>query len=463
MWKNKSSLTTKILGAFLLFSVLILGFLWAFQVLFLDSFYKNEKTYDIQQVGNYIKTIQNKDNFDELIENVSFDKEVCIEITDSDNQLYVTNFFGKGCMMDGEKKLSYLKDFITSDVKEKTYSIHNPRFNNETLLYAIKLDQNRYAFINTSLQPIDSTAYILRKQLVLVTIVVLCLSFIISYFISNYLSKPIVDISRQASRLAEGDFKGEFKSNSNISEIQELSDTLNYAREELGKTDELRRDLVANVSHDLKTPLTMIKAYAEMAMDLHRKKPQKQKEDLEIIVSETDRLSLLVGDILDLSKMESSIEELNIEEFDLVLLVDEILKRYQMYQELENYHFIFNHKDSSVLIHADKKKMEQVIYNLINNAINYTGEDNTVTISILQKDLIRVEVSDTGKGIKEEDIPYIWDRYYKNKKKHKRNLIGTGLGLSIVKSILEAHHYTYGVNSKIDHGSTFYFEIKKED
>ena len=130
-------------------------------------------------------------------------------------------------------------------------------------------------------------------------------------------------------------------------------------------------------------------------------------------------------------------------------------------QEQEKYKFIFIHEDSEILIKADKKKISQVIYNLVNNAINYTGDDNLVTIKIIKDKDILVEIIDTGKGIKEEDIPYIWDKYYKNQKKHKRNLIGTGLGLSIVKNILEKHHYEYGVISKEDIGTTFYFKIKK--
>ena len=118
--------------------------------------------------------------------------------------------------------------------------------------------------------------------------------------------------------------------------------------------------------------------------------------------------------------------------------------------------------DKSIFIEADKKKIEQVIYNLINNAINYTGSDNLVEIKITNKENILVEIIDTGKGIKKEDINHIWDKYYKNNKKHKRNLIGTGLGLSIVKNILEEHNYQYGVLSEKDKGSTFYFIINKK-
>ena len=161
--------------------------------------------------------------------------------------------------------------------------------------------------------------------------------------------------------------------------------------------------------------------------------------------------------------MQSNIENLNIEEFDLISLSEEILKKYNLYQETENYKFIFNHNEEKIKIAADKKKIQQVIYNLLNNAINYTGEDNTVTLNINKnKDKILVEIIDTGKGIKEEDIPYIWDKYYKNKKKHKRNLIGTGLGLSIVKNILEMHNYKYGVKTKQNEGTNFYFEINEK-
>lgn len=460
---KKNNLNNQILKYFLIFSISILAFLWAFQVLFLSSFYKNEKTNEIKNVAEKIKENQNKNNFDQIINDLSFDKEVCISITNDEQSLYETSFFGKGCMREERDKLLYMNDFINSNKESKSYEIVNKHFNSDTLLYAVKLDNSKYAFINTSIDPIDSTTKILEKQLIIVTIIVLLLSIIVSYFISKHLSSPIINLNSQAKNIAKGDFSKEFDDKSNILELNELSTTLNYARKELERTEELRRDLMANVSHDLKTPLTMIKAYAEMAIDLHSKNKKKQKEDIEIITSETDRLSLLVEDILELSKMQSNIENLNIEEFDLISLSEEILKKYNLYQETENYKFIFNHNEEIIKIDADKKKIQQVIYNLLNNAINYTGEDNTVTLNINKnKDKILVEIIDTGKGIKEEDIPYIWDKYYKNKKKHKRNLIGTGLGLSIVKNILEMHNYKYGVKTKQNEGTNFYFEINEK-
>ena len=461
MLKKKNSLNLQILSYFLIFSILLLGFLWLFQVTFLDSFYKLEKSKEIKYVAEKIKKNQKSDNLQEVIDNLSFENEVCIEITDKEEYLYQTQFFGKGCIREGRDKTKYIQMFIDSELNEEQFLIENRMFNSETLFHAIKLDDNKYAFINTSIEPIDSTAKIIQKQLVIVTIIVLLLSIILSFYISKHLSKPIIKINNQAKNLSKGNFDIEFDDSSNIEEISELAKTLNYTKNELAKTEELRRDLMANVSHDLKTPLTMIKAYAEMSTDIHANNKEKQQEDMQTIINEVDRLTILVTDILDLSRMQSNIDTLNIEEFDLVSLVEDILKRYSLLQETENYKFIFKHNKKKILINADKKKIEQVLYNLINNAINYTGEDNTVTINIEDKDYIKVEIIDTGKGINEEDLPYIWDRYYKNKKKHKRNLVGTGLGLSIVKNILEAHKYEYGVKTKKDHGTTFYFIINK--
>ena len=457
-----NSLNIHIWKYFLLFSFITLSFLWVFQGLFLDSYYKYGKINDIKKVADVVKVYQNSRNFSTVVNAASLDRSVCVEVIDRYyGTLYTSSFLGKGCFTGKEKNTKYKYDFISSQLDHRTYELINPEFNNETLVYAVKLNGGRYAFINTSVEPIDSTISLLRGQLVVITIIVLLLSFVLSYFISNLISSPIVKINKSAKRLAKGEFDVEFDIDSKISELNELSRTLNYTKDELSKTEELRRDLMANVSHDLKTPLTMIKAYAEMGRDLHKDNKKKREKDMDTIIEEVDRLTILVNDILDLSKMQSNIDNTELIEFNIVDLINDIINRYSVYSELEDYKFIFNHDQEVILIKADYKKMEQVIYNLINNAINYTGEDNTVIINVKVDDVIRVEIIDSGKGIKEEDIPYIWDKYYKNSKKHKRNLIGTGLGLSIVKNILELHNYKYGVLSN-EEGTTFYFEIKKE-
>lgn len=459
---KKNSLIITIWKYFLIFSIFILVFLWITQVLFFSKYYRYSKLQDIKSVADTIQNNKSNSNLKSIINEISLQKEICIEILDDGAlPLFTSAYRGKGCLIGTIENAYFKANFINSDKASDSYELVNKEFNNDIMMYAIKLSDEEYAFINTSIEPIESITYIIRRQLIIISIIIFILSFAISYYISKYISKPIINISKSSKLI--GKEKINFNTNSNILELDELATSLNYTNEELLKTDELRRDLMANVSHDLKTPLTMIKAYAEACCDIHKNKPDKQKEDMDTIVSEVERLTTLVEDILVLSRMQSNIEELDLDEFDLVELIDNVLDTYKYLTEVENYNFKFIHKKKHVLINADKEKIKQVIYNLVNNAINYTGEDNSVKVRLLdQNDIIRVEITDTGKGIKDEDIPFIWDKYYKNKKKHKRNLVGTGLGLSIVKEILEVHGYSYGVNTKIDKGTTFYFEIKKE-
>ncbi len=466
MMKNnlkKNSLTVQIWTYLLLFSVIILAFLWFFQVIFLKTYYKSVKKREIKQVARTLIKNKENQNLPEMIDNIAYDKSICLEIIDHTLlSLEATSILSSGCLINYQKDFSYKKDFILSNQKDKTYYFQNPRFKNDILVYAVKLDKNIYAFINTSLDPIDSTTSILKNQLIYVTILVLILEIVITYFISRHISNPIIRINQAAKKMASGKYDAVFSVKEDIQEINELIETLNYTNKELKKTDELRRDLMANVSHDLKTPLTMIKAYAEMARDLNHKNIKKRTQNLNVIIEEVDRLTILVNDILTLSKMQAETDALIYEYFDLIELIKNILKRYEVLVTLEDYIFKFNYEANKIIIYADKKKIEQVIYNLINNAIHYSGEDKTIEIEVHIKNEIRVEIIDHGEGILEKDIHKIWDKYYKNEKKHKRNIVGTGLGLSIVKSILESHHYVYGVYSILNNGSTFYFEIPLE-
>lgn len=419
---------------------------------------------EMSHIADRIVSSYNSEDAVSVLDQISYERGVCVEIVTTDETSYSSNGIDRGCTLNEKNNIEtvlYKRKFIRSGEKKVQYIYTNPIFHNKTILYGVKLESDTYAFIMASLEPLGATTSILASQLVYVTIGVLLLSFVIAYFISKNISKPIVQMSRSAKRMGNGILNVHFDTNSSIEEINELAVTLNKMNAELVKTDELRRDLMANVSHDLKTPLTMIKAYAEMVRDLDQQK-EKRDTHLNVIIEEADRLNVLVNDILNLSKLQSNIEELNMEEFDLTECINTILKRYDILREKEGYQFIFK-QTKPLMIQADRAKMEQVIYNLINNAINYTGKDNKVTIKVKEsKDSIRVQIIDTGKGIKEEDLDVIWDRYYKSSKKHKRNAFGTGLGLSIVKNVLEHHHFNYGVTSKINKGTTFFFDVPKQ-
>lgn len=452
--KFNSSLKVNVWSYLVIFTFILMITLWALQVIFIDTFYEYSKSLQIKDTANKIVNSYTTDKT--YLDKLSFDKDVCIEIVENRKTIYSSNNYTKGCIANSNE---YINDFFFNNYSKHRYIITNPRFNNKTLIYAAKINDETVVFVNASLEPLDNTVGILSKQLIMVSIGVIVLAFIIGYFISKKISKPIEDMNEKAKKLANGNYNFSFDNDSKIYELDELAKTLNYAKNELEQTDELRRELLANISHDLKTPLTMIKGYAEMVKDVTYKDDIKRNEHLNTIIEESDRLNLLVEDILTLSKIQSNKDEIIKEEFDLCVLIKNIIKRYEIFKELEGYTFDLN-IPKTLKITADKKKIEQVIYNLINNAINYTGKDNKIIINVIQNESIKVEITDTGKGIKEEDIPYIWDKYYHSKKKHKRNLVGTGIGLSIVKSILESHNYEYGVESKLNKGTTFYFIIK---
>ncbi|MFQ8601435.1 MAG: sensor histidine kinase, partial [Oscillospiraceae bacterium] len=234
-------------------------------------------------------------------------------------------------------------------------------------------------------------------------------------------------------------------------------DTLNYAAEELSKVEGLRRELIANVSHDLRTPLTMISGYGEVMRDLPG---ENTPENVQIIIDEARRLTSLVNDMLDISKFQSGTQKLHRTRFNLTQAIRDTLGRYNKLTEKDGYAISFA-SDQEVYVHADELRISQVVYNFINNAITYTGPDKCIYLrQLVEGNSVKIEVRDTGEGIDPDKLQYIWDRYYKVDKAHKRAQIGTGLGLSIVKSILDLHGARYGVKSKTGEGSIFWFELQ---
>ncbi|MBP3920633.1 MAG: HAMP domain-containing histidine kinase [Bacilli bacterium] len=460
MKQRKSNLRYKIWLYLIVFSFSILIFLWLFQVIFLDSYYKWYKTKELIKTVDKIALGFNYENYEEILDTISYDKGVCIELVQDRKLVYLSNVYSKGCLASKTDSYNYKENFIKSNNISSRYTIENPKHNNKTLILAIKLNDTSHLFVSASLEPLDATVVILRNQLFYITLLIIFLSLIISYFIAKIISNPIIKMNKKAKLMANGDYNVKFDG-SDIEEINDLTNTLNYACSELNKTEDLRRELMANVSHDLKTPLTMIKAYAELIRDVTINNKKRTVESLNIIIEETDRLNLLVNDILDLSSIQAKSTKLKIEEFDLNQLIKSIINRYDIWVTNENYTIDYQN-NHSIMIKADKKRIEQVIYNLINNAINYTGNDKLVTIKVKEENnYIRVSIIDTGKGINENDLKYIWDKYYKVDKTHSRVQIGTGIGLSIVKNILINHGFNYGVNTKKNKGTEFYFDINK--
>jgi len=424
------------------------------------------KISETTRLASIITSQYGQDSFIDTIKNISYTNDLYIHIETSDG----TIVFSPADDIIG-RPYSYIKEMemVKQDLlKNKGLSssiiIPEASTGSNTLAYATYLHRekgsNVILYIFTPLFPVDSTVGILRDQLMYVTAISLIFAFIISFYLSHRISRPIKNITNSARELSKGNYRVKFQGG-HYSEIIALADTLTYTSLELEKTYLLQKDLIANVSHDLRTPLTMVKSYAEMIRDLSGDNPLKRNAHIKVIIDEADRLNLLVDDMLTLSKMQSGVVSIEKSNFDLVEAVQGLIDSYALFVENEGYQLIFD-SPSSIIINADKAKILQVFSNLLNNAVKYCGDDKQVIITLAENtDHIHCQVLDHGMGIPEDEVDNIWNRYYKASTNHVRSTTGSGLGLSIVKEILNQHASKYGVESHVGEGSLFWFELKK--
>lgn len=456
--------------SFMLFATIILVLLWLFQYVLLEAYYETMKCRDLDRAADKIKDSLNSDDYKSVVRDLALKNSLTIVVTDwscnvvcYENTLGSYSIFENDILSNFNRYLYSLRNRL-NDSGKNSISIKPNVSGNDDIQRIIHVTSEKndsgklyYIFIESSVEPIDATARIIKEQLTFITIILFELALIITVFLSNRITRPLTKLTESAEKFAKGDYDVRFDGNG-YAEVKQLSDVLNTAGEEISKVASLRHDLIANVSHDLRTPLTIIKSYAEMIRDLSGDNPEKREEHLGVIIDEADRLSGLVNNILELSKLENSERTLVPEKFSLHEKMEQVLSRYTLLNENDGYNITFE-KQEDVTCYCDIASIEQVLYNLINNAVNYSGEDKTVIIKQINKgDCVRIEIIDHGEGIDEKLLPQIFDRYYRAPKA-KRDVIGTGLGLSIVKTILHQHGFPFGVSSVVGKGSVFWFEM----
>ena len=466
--RRASGISWRLFGILVIFVVLTLLIIWLFQVVLLNDFYQDSKLDEFSDTDLQIfSKIDNEEEMKKTVFIRSVVTDTCIrlfKIVDGRAEEIVDSDVNTGCMLhhlDGE---SLHRMYDQASKNGGVYSKKISRPGNEdahisAIYTSIKTNEQGQTYIlmmDSELVPLDATVNTLQRQFGWIMCILIMGAMVVALIISKVICAPLEQMSRSARELAKGNYNDKFEGGG-YKEANELADALNYAAEELAKTDNLQKELVANISHDLRTPLTMIKGYSEVMRDIPG---ENTPENVQVIIDETERLSELVNDMLDLSKLRSGTRKPEMELFDLTETVREVLERYGKLTERDKYVISFE-ADENIKVVADRTMILQVIYNLVNNALNYTGEDKRVIIDqSVWDNKVRISVIDTGEGIAPEDIPYIWDRYYKVDKVHKRAKVGTGLGLSIVKGILESHGASYGVESKKGEGSNFWFELE---
>jgi two-component system phosphate regulon sensor histidine kinase PhoR len=231
---------------------------------------------------------------------------------------------------------------------------------------------------------------------------------------------------------------------------------------EIKKLEVMRKDFVANVSHELKTPVTSIKGFSETLLDGAMNNQDTLEAFLSIIYKESERMQSLIQDLLDFSKIEQQEFKLNIQDFDLYELINEVITMLDKKAKSKDIRLELQFQREELYIQGDHDRLKQVFINLISNAILYTPPRGYVIVSLFDYDkTVKIHVKDTGVGIKQEEIPRIFERFYRVDRARSRDSGGTGLGLAIVKHLVEAHHGNISVRSTLGKGSEFIIELHK--
>ena len=482
------SIRWKLIGYFLSFLIITFLIVGVFQILLLDIFFENVKKIELELTADALIPTLGRENLQIETSSHAVERSMSISIyhIQAEDAVLVAGANAGGAYkdlwMDSSLLSSLYKKALDNGGVYQTkmtfggyeviedhpwwqiFDSHNEK-NTSIPAKNIRLVHVRIAqtsndsyyilFLSTPLLPLNSTVETLKMQFIWIVGILVLAASIMVFLLYRKISKPLIQMNEAAKQLAMGRYDVPF-SGKGYRETRELADTLNYAAFELSKVDRLQKDLIANISHDLRTPLTMIRGYGEMMRDIPE---ENTPENMQLIIDETVRLSALVNDLLDLSKMQAGSIVPKCDLFDLNEVIHEVLGRYEAFTKRQGYRITWE-TQAPTFVFADRGMILQVLYNLINNAINYTGEDRTVTVTLTADEKkARVSIADTGEGIPQEQVPYIWERYYRVDKVHKRAMVGTGLGLSIVKEILDQHQFIYGVSSTLQKGSVFWFEL----
>ncbi|MDR3085098.1 MAG: HAMP domain-containing histidine kinase [Christensenellaceae bacterium] len=463
----------KIFGWLLAFCAVLLVLLWLFQIVFLDSIYRLVKIAEVHSAMNALSGRLGDEDLSALAESLYESRGVSVVVLSPDGTVALTQgafprqrelsrelsrLYSLTAQHGGEY-FEYPSQELSSHPPANT-PFGQPRGQQE--IYHCRLVDGSLLVLFAMISPVDATVSTLKIELYFISCALLLFSLLLAFLIARHVARPIVSIHLSAQRLARGEYDTVFSARG-YREIRELSDMLNAAARELSTVDGLRRTLVANVSHDLRTPLTLIAGYAEAMRDLPG---ENTAENAQIIVDEANRLSRLVSDVLDLSKLQAGALEPRLAPFALTQCLRGIVARLSEFTRAEGYGIALE-ADEEIAIAADESLVSQALYNLLINAIHFTGDDKMVVVrQIAQSGFVTVEVADSGPGISPGELPHIWERYHRGESKRGRPkgagvAPGTGLGLAIVKSIVDLHGGQCGVRSAPDKGSVFWVQFKR--
>lgn len=465
---------------------------WFLNSTFLESFYTvNKENALLEGFHTIDKAVINdtfeSDEFDIAFERICSNGNISILVLSPDAQVLrssagnsekLKNQFYGALYESSNKHASEVIKTTDNYIIEKQ---QDSRLEADYLVLWGTLEDGNLVLMRTALASIKESVMIANEFLAYVAVMATVCCAILAIFVSRRITGPILQLTKISKRMAELDFDAKYKPNKRQNEVDELGEHMNMlsatlettiselksANNELKKDiekkeeiDRMRKEFLSNVSHELKTPLALIQGYAEGLQECINDDEESRDFYCEVIMDEADKMNQMVKKLLTLNQLEFGNDTLTMERFDLTELVKGVVTSSGIL--LKQKDITVTYPEESVYVWADEFKVEEVMTNYLSNAINHADFEKHIEVTYEKKeDSVRVYVFNTGNPIPEEDLPNIWDKFYKVDKARTREYGGSGIGLSIVKAIMESHHRECGAKNR-ENGVEFWFELDRD-
>ena len=406
---------------------------------------------------------------------------ISIAVIDSEYNVVYTNVREKQMMV--VQLFGYLYDKNHQEVLEKTDSYDicksvDPQNNTEYLTMWGNFDNGDIFIMRSPLESIRSAVTIFNRFIGVVGGCVILVSVLLAWYFSKRITEPIKELATLSQKMADLDFDAKYTSGGSneigvlgenfnrmserleqtISNLKEANYKLQKDIEQKEKRENMRSEFLGNVSHELKTPIALIQGYAEGLKEGVNDDPESREFYCEVIMDEAGKMNRMVKNLLALNQLEFGEDDVQFERFDITSLISGVLQSLDILIEQKEAQVIFRHKNP-IYVWADEFKVEQVVRNYVNNALNHVDGEKVIEIKITQEnDMAKITVFNTGTPIPEEDLPHIWEKFYKVDKARTREYGGNGIGLSIVKAIMDSFGKGYGAINHTN-GVEFWFEL----